>query len=425
MKTVKLVKAYCIALMMVAPFLMLSCSEDKPNSPSRSDEFVNHYDLWVSVGEYAGTKKAKDRLVKGVESLEEKKNITFEGTGVEVSSDLLIESIEKDGYYYQIPKSSDRIGKYRITNEKVEVIDNVKIKNNTLQGAHYAHAWINKNTVILFGADGEYQKILWIKLDAKDMKILDEGTLNIAPPMGKYKAFTSSGLAGFRKSDNKIIYSYAYKTVGGYKGTVDYFCVAFVNPETMEVEKTIEEHRVEFMAGTAYGELLQHKTFFDKNGNYYIACNSVLPNQKKRTAQRGNLVRIKKGEMEFDPNYLGFKHQGKIITVDYMRNNKALLYIQDPQKTGSDWNTSKKNPYNCYYATLDLETDELKEIKLPYSQGVFAQRSVVVNDKAYIGINPKKEQPAIYVYDINTEKLTKGLTIQEGISFDRIVKLNK
>ncbi len=424
MKTVKLVKAYCVALMVVAPFLILSCSEDNPNTPSVPDELINHYDLWVSVGEGAGSTRAKTRLVKGVENLEKEQNIDFKGTGVDVSSQLFIASIEKDGFYYQVPKSKDRIGKYRIANGKIETIKEVKFKNNTLKDRRYSHTWIDENTVVLFGADGKYQQILWIKLDAQNMKILEEGTLDIAKPSGKYKKLSTSGLAGFRKQDGKILYSYLYKTKGKIHRE-DHFLVAFINPKTMKIEKTIKEIRAEFMAGTAWGELLQHKTFFANNGDYYIACNSVLPNATSHTQQQGAIVRIKAGTMEFDQSYLGFQHQGKIVTVDYMRNNKALLYIQDPKKTGSDWNTSKNNPFNCYYATLDLATDELKEIKLPYSQGVTSQRSVVVNDKAYIGINPEKEQPSIYIYDINTEKLTKGLTIQEGISFDRIVKLNK
>ena len=43
--------------------------------------------------------------------------------------------------------------------------------------------------------------------------------------------------------------------------------------------------------------------------------------------------------------------------------------------------------------------------------------------KAYIGINPKDSEPAIYIYDIPTGTLTKGLSIQEGYAFDRIVDL--
>jgi len=50
--------------------------------------------------------------------------------------------------------------------------------------------------------------------------------------------------------------------------------------------------------------------------------------------------------------------------------------------------------YNCYYAILDLTTDQLTEIQyngtnLPFSSGTFSQRSLVLGNKAYIGVNPK------------------------------------
>ncbi len=64
MKTVKLVKAYYIALMAVATLFMVSCSEDNPNTPPMPDEQVNHYDLWVSMGKNAGGSRAETRLVK-------------------------------------------------------------------------------------------------------------------------------------------------------------------------------------------------------------------------------------------------------------------------------------------------------------------------------------------------------------------------
>ncbi|MCD8267379.1 MAG: hypothetical protein LUD46_02225 [Parabacteroides sp.] len=81
--------------------------------------------------------------------------------------------------------------------------------------------------------------------------------------------------------------------------------------------------------------------------------------------------------------------------------------------------------YNCYYATLDLTTDERVEFQyegthLPFSSGNFSQRSLVDEDVAYIGVNPEKEQPCVFIYDIKAGTMTKGLTIAEGYGFDRI-----
>ena len=118
---------------------------------------------------------------------------------------------------------------------------------------------------------------------------------------------------------------------------------------------------------------------------------------------------------------------GKIITSTYMGNNKAILYIQDPTHTNAaGWG----NNYNCYFTILDLKTDQETELTyegkpLPYSLGTFAQFAVVRDGKIYLATNPKTESPGIYIYDIKTGTTSKGLSIQEGYSFRRLVPMVK
>ena len=79
---------------------------------------------------------------------------------------------------------------------------------------------------------------------------------------------------------------------------------------------------------------MQSKSFFTPEGDYYLACNSVLKGATSNTQQYGSLLRIKKGETDFDKSYKGYNYpKGKIVTVDYLGNEKALLYIQDPEYT--------------------------------------------------------------------------------------------
>jgi hypothetical protein len=118
---------------------------------------------------------------------------------------------------------------------------------------------------------------------------------------------------------------------------------------------------------------------------------------------------------------------GKLITSTYMGNNKAILYLQDPVHTNAaGWG----NNYNCYFAVLDLATDKRTELMyngkpLPYSQGTFAQFAVVRDGKIYLATNPETEAPGIYIYDMETEQMTKGLSVQEGYSFRRLVPMER
>ncbi len=413
---------FCFTMLIVTAlsFISFSCSDDDPvphNDPDLLE--TNHFDIWVSVGGENSGMGSNNSIIRSMKSLVgENDSIDFKGVGANVGARYLQEAIIKGKYYYQVPTSSDRFVKFQIGSEAAITIKEIPFKVNTYKDRRYAHTWIDDNTLVIMASDGSGKKVIWTKIDAENMKITEEGTLEFpadAPSIGK---FSTSGIASYRASDGKILYSYLdnNKKVRFY--------MAFINASDMKVEKVVMEDRAEMMAGTAYGELLQSKSFFDANGDYYLACNTVNAGAPSTTQQHGSLVRIKKGETDFDKTYLGYKTpsggKGKIITVEYLTSGKALLYIMNPEYAGiTEWGAS----YSCYYAILDLNTDKLEILDLPFSAGNFSQRSVVLGNKAYIGVNPDKTAPMIYIYDIPTGKLTKGKPIKIGYAFDRIVAL--
>lgn len=399
----------------------VGCSNDDDPTPEVIDpEATTHYDVWVSIGETSGMGSDETLLVKSLDSLTVQKTVDFQNDGVDVTAKLYQESIIKGQYYYQVPKEKERFGKYQILNNKIITVAEFPFSKNTLKDRRYTHAWIDDKTLVLMAANGKADKVIYIKVDAENMQILEEGELDL-PAIPKGDKFSTSGLAIYRQSDGKIIYAFQHKN------ETNHFYVAFINANTMKVENTVVEDRAEQMAGTAYGELLQKKMFFDANDNLYIACSSALPNATSSTQQFGRLLRINKGATDFDKSYEGYKYDsGKLVTVDYLGGNKVLLYIQDPVHTGAGiWGKG----YNSYYAILDLITDKLEELQyegkvLPYSNGTFSQRSIVLGDKVFIGVNPKNDDPCIYIYDMKNGNVTKGLTINGGYEFNRIVCLD-
>ncbi len=394
-----------------------SCSKDEPEVPVNPEtpQQTTHFDIWVTVGSTGGMGSDGAVLVKSVDSLTVQPLIDFKNDGVDVTKKIKEETIFKGKYYYQVPVGDDRFGKYRIAGNKLEVVAERPFAKNTFKSRFYTHAWLDETTLVIMAANGSKDKVIWTKLNAENMTILSEGELSLEILEGD--TFSSSGLAAYRKSDNKIIYLFQHKK------ETKHFYAAFINAKDMKVEKEVKEDRAEQMAGTAYGELLQDKLFFDEQEDLYIACNNKLPKAKKTTEQYGRLLRIKKGATDFDKGYQGYAYdKGKIVTASYLTAGKALLYIQDPEYThAAGWGKA----YNSYYAILDLATGKKSEIQyngnvLPYCSGTFSQRSVVVGDKAYIGVNPEKERPCVYIYDIKSGKIEKGLEITEGYGFDRI-----
>ncbi len=425
-----------LALMLFGMMLSMSltsCSSSDDDGGNGGGEEVHnvHYDVWVSIGETSGMGKAGTLLVKNVNSLDDAtQSIGFKDEGADVTEKLYQESAIKGKYYYQIPKEKDRFGKYEITNTGIRVIKETKFGTNTYKDRRYCFAWTGENELVILAANGDAKDVIWTKLNTTDMSIVAEGELNLPEKTPDVKKYSTSGLATYRASDDKILYFFCEKDS---KSTAKGVYVAVVDAKTMKVESTDCNTTCTDMSGTAYGELLQSKMFLDENDNLYLPIQSQIPGSETSTCAYSRILRIKKGEDKFDTGYLGLDNgynTGKIVTCEYINNGKALLYMQNPEFTGTSTDNKLKagwgNNYNCFYAIYDMATMELTELKyegshLPYSSGNFSQRSFVLGSKVFIGTNPKDALPTIYIYNTKDGSVTKGSTIAEGYEFDRLV----
>lgn len=418
-----------------------ACSEGEDGDTDDDWEEVDdvHFDIWTSTGGTSGMGSTATILVRSVNSLEDGAQIDCAGGNSHVVSDKINEEvIVHDDEYFQINViNSGKNSIFKIDNRQGVVFKaSYPMGANSFKERSYTHAWID-DVLVVMASNGAGTEILWSKYDEDTMRPLEEGSLNLGELTASadapdFKYFSTSGLLRYRKSDNRLLYFFQKKNGTGRKGVSDNkIYMAVIDPATMRVEAWDADDRAEQIAGTAYGELLQNKMFFDGEGNLYVACNSQIPGSEKSTCQFGRLVRVKRGEKRIDRSYLGAAGmESKLVTVDYLGNGKALLYLQDPKHTGCSDNNALAagwgEAYNCYYALLDLRTDTMTEFvcdgsKLPFSMGTFSQRSLVLNGKAYLGTNPQGSAPTIYVYDIHTGRTRVGCTIKEGVDFSRIV----
>ena len=380
------------------------------------DESKYHYDLYLTVGKHGGMSSKNTTLVRSIDGLDAGKGvITITGIGTELG-EYTMESISKDGYYYQIPSSADRFTKYEIKDNTVKVVQEQPFKENTFKPRNYAHAWLNDNTLLLMSSDGENKKVIWTKLNTDDLTILSEGSFEVPIDEG-FSTITTSGLLAYRAADNKLFYTYHSKTVVGKKSTsAEKFHLVAINAADMSIEANNFSFEKAEEAGSAYGELMQNFTMFDKAGNLYFAAFQTVGE-----VEQGRLYRIKPGELNFDPTYNGFTNtDGKLLTVQYIGNGKAFVYSRtDSEGTAID-------SYSHYYSVIDLKNCTSTRLtyngkQLPYSGGRFSQRSVVVNGKVYFGINAKDETNSqIYIYDALTGEVTKGAEVDGSHFFDMI-----
>jgi hypothetical protein len=300
----------------------------------------------------------------------------------------------------------------------------VPFKDNVYAARKYTHAWIgDSTTLVIVGTAAKATKIIWSKLSESNMAVQSEGTFDISLPEG-YSSFSTAGLLTYRKSDKKLYYFYLTKAAEGMvdaAGSVTH--IAVIDPATMKVESdtAVPASVMEETAGSAYGELMQSMIMYDEAGNLYVAGMITVNDQEV-----GVLRRIPVGSKTFDPSWNGFPNpEGKLLTVQYLGDGKALSYSRD-ESLGT-----KIDSKSHFYSIINLTDGSRSRVKyngtdLQYCGGRFSQRSVVVNGKAYIGVGGEVEgeaeatYPTIYIYDCKTGAVEKGVELSKGFCFDII-----
>lgn len=417
MKKLSFIHSMMAVLMMTAAFT--ACEDDEASQKTINEKSTAHYDLTCTVGKHGGMSKTETHITLSVNSLNDPDAlISFEGNGVEIT-DYTIESIYDDEFMYQVPASKDRFSKLQLKDNKLTVVQEQKFEKNTYSPRNYTHAWLDKNTLLIMSTDDNHTHVVWTKLNTTDMSIINEGTIAGIQVAEGFNVLSTSGLLTYRKSDQKLFYFYNNKkeTSGSNKSTNEpFFRIAVINPETMEVEQEIINKEAAQMQGSAYGELLQNFIFFDNDDNLYLTAFNTV-NKKNY----GCLLRIKKGEFDFEAGYNAFPNtKGKILTIQYLGGNKALVY------SGDNAVGTGIQDVAYYYSVVDLNAKTATRLQydgedLPYCAGSFSQRSVynAKENKAYFGISNDTEN-RIYIYDVATGSVTKGAQLSEGIYFDQI-----
>lgn len=423
MKKFKFAFSVFVATVISCSFMGCSNSDEQTVRPDQQTVSKDgyHFDLFLTVGKHGGMSSKNTTIVNSVDKLTaDMGTIHIKGEGTELG-EYSMECINKGKYYYQIPASGDRFVKYQIKNNQINLIAERPFKINTYKVRTYTHAWIDDNTLVIMAANGEKTKVIWTKLNTKDLSIIAEGSLSITVPEG-WEFLTTSGILTYRKADNKLFYFYYAKRnkdkTNPMRATNEpKFRTAVINASTMEEEqKDIIAPVNSEMAGSAYGQLMQDCVMYDEDGNLYLACFT-----KNNGIEKGMLLCIKAGKYSFDNVYNGYKNaDGKLMTIQYLGDNKALAYSRN------DALGTKIDSYSHYYSIIDLKTGigtrlNFNNKEIDYSGGRFAQRSVILNNKAYIGVNTQADANAIiYIYDIKTGNVEKGSEVKGEYYFDMI-----
>ena len=415
--------------------MAVSCEEPIPEpepEPEVSKDY--NFDLFVCAVKHGGMSKNKNgTYVRSVPSLEAgQPMVEFTGKGIDITENYTLESITRGRYYYQVPQEETggfvkfHIERNASGEESIVVDAEVPFKDNVYSARKYTHAFIDDGkTLVIIGTANKAKKIIWTKLSESNLAVQSEGTFDITLPAGyETGSFSTAGLLTYRKSDGKLYYFYLTKAASGMvdaAGSVTH--IAIIDPATMKVESdtVVPAEIMEETAGSAYGELMQSMIMYDEADNMYVSGLITVDDQ-----EMGVLRRINAGSKTFDSSYNAFPSpEGKLLTVQYLGNGKALSYSRD-ETLGTNIDSKSH-----FYSIINLATGARERVKyngqdLQYCGGRFSQRSVVVNNKAYIGVGGEVEgtaeatNPTVYIYDCKTGEVTKGIELSKGFCFDII-----
>lgn len=405
--------------------LLSSCGEDTPN-PTPTPVEAEGFDLWIPVKRATGkTQKEYDQnIIVRAKDLS-KGTISIKGKGADTGGTALTPHIiYRDGYYYGVSRERN-FGKFEV-GSTVRTIKEFPLP--MIKDRQFSHAWLDRKTLVLVSSPGE-QKVSWARIDTQEMKLLDSGTLDLKAP-AEGEIFCASGLLGYRRSDNTLIFPHIYiakKRSDRAKMLRGEIYVAFIDAATMKVKAVDTDKRADWLGSMSFGDNRTCNTFTDKAGNFYFVAAKILKETKRpsTTAQRSLILRVNSGAMETDKSYDAYDQpRGKIIDLTPVSDDEVMLYVQDPQQATPDnpiWD-STKNRYVFFWQIMNLRTHKVRRIKgVPLSVGNFSHFAAPSAGKVFLGANVASGNSCIYIYDLKSGKVSKGAELEAGFEIERIV----
>ncbi|WP_353545550.1 DUF4374 domain-containing protein [Rhinopithecimicrobium faecis] len=320
------------------------------------------------------------------------------------------------GYYYQIDAINEVFAKYKLTPKGVEKVDQLPMVNRHIENV----SWLSPDTLFLITLDDKsYSYINYYIIAVNDFKIVKQGQINLPIDNPEFPII-SIGFSIIKNS--KLLIGYCFNKIYNTTDftTSDYMYLAEIDTTNMQVEKILKDARSSYPGGI---NTVQSYSFKDSSGDFYfMSCPGVAlgNNTKMPTA----IFRIKDKASIIDPTYMinlsektgnhayGFWFLGKDQAI--IRSERKDLYTDF-----SDHHST----YQFEYYLINLKSQEIAKLALPYDKGTRKESVLVSNNKAYITIDDKDDNHQVWIYDILTRKISEGLKLDNQVDF--IVRIDK
>jgi Cu/Ag efflux protein CusF len=270
---------------------------------------------------------------------------------------------------------------------------------------------VNDTTLLVLGAvEGNQGTVGWARISTNSFSVIAKGSMSVPYDAAKPGVEFFIG-KGFVDNGKFILGGYSYDgstrsyVADGVQALV-YDYPAMTNMKVIKTNAT--------SGGIGYDYL--HSLDVDEAGNHYF----VVSAGKYWTGLGGNsgVVRIKKGEADFDQSYFfdvtsAVGKQACLMGMNYVSNGIAFGTVQY-----EDMMTSLRDRYLniAQVIKMDLQNKTVTVMNTPLSPVGMVRMPLVFNNKYYTGIAPIDGEAAIYEFDPagDANGFKKGITLDGG-----------
>jgi len=318
--------------------------------------------------------------------------------------------IVKDGCYYHLNRKKASFSKYQLKAKVLKEVSNIPVKDFSIENFQ----WLGKDTLLLTGLDDhDFAQVKYLLLQTAAMKVLSGGDIAIPRPSGKFSSM-SVGFVEMRHKQLLMGYTYHENFGPSDYTTSDTTYITTVDYPGMKPLHTDKETRSTYPGGI---NTVQSYSFNDQQGDYYfMTCPGIALGNRPELPT--GIFRINKGSTATDKGYF-FDLSSAIQNHSYgmwdlghhqviVRSERKDLF----KGLGDHYSTAH---FEFYVA--DLKQQTVHRLNLPLDKGTRRECVIVKNDMAYISVNSSKEGNFIWLYNIRTGSLKKGLQLAGDTDF--------
>ena len=394
-------------------FLFLACFSACTQATLFADNLTDQkYSIYILGKDGKEYLLQTNDLNKGIRSPEQ--------DGVEIDAKEVSRAvIVKNGSYYHLDRKKRRFVKYKIANKALTESAGLPLPDFSIENFY----WKSNDTLLLTGLDAaDFSQVKYALINTGTMKQIASGNMDIPRPAGRFDNM-SVGFVELRGQRIFVGYTYHEQLSASNYTTSDTTYVTELSYPQMTAVKTAQDIRSTYPGGI---NTIQPYSFNDEQHNYYfMTCPGIALGNRPELPTA--IMRIKAAEAAPDRDY--FFNLSTSITHNhaygmwYLGNNKAIIRSERKdlfKGLGDHYSTAH---FEFYVA--DLANNTLQKLALPLDKGTRRECVIVDNNTAYISVNSSTEGNFIWIYDIKTGALKKGLQLAGNTDFImRIDKLN-